>query len=88
MPITIKDSHWTLCQSCKEAQVTTDVRGHTRIWCKNQMQPIEITAPVAACNDHRAIGQMTEYDAKEIGWVLETRKNGAIGFRAPKKETP
>lgn len=58
--------------------------GHTRIWCKNNMQLLEIHSAIAACNDHRTIGQMSEYDAKEIGWILETRKGGTIGFRAPK----
>ena len=48
----------------------------------------EVPFPVAECNDFEQEGRMTEYDAKQIGWVLEINKESReiIGFRPPKKE--
>lgn len=44
--------------------------------------------PVVECNAYSAKGAMTAWEAKQIGWVLETKNGKVIGFTAPKKRDP
>ena len=49
--------------------------------------PIRIDFPVVVCKDYEQIGQLTEWEAKRIGWVLEVKGGKVLGFKPPKKSS-
>ena len=76
----------TLCESCTEGQVTDFADGTRKVWCDNGMAPHLIDRPVQRCSGYSQKGKMTEYQAREIGWVLESRKSVGFQWTPPKKK--
>jgi len=77
-----------LCDSCYYSQI---IKGHQQgqelVFCdKSGMNKLPLPFPVVECNAYSKKGEMSEYEAKEIGWVLEVTKGVALGFKPPKKE--
>jgi hypothetical protein len=73
----------TLCGRCENGQVMRSEFGHEETWCFNSHPARTIRFPVTSCNEYRREGEMTEYDAKQIGWVLEVKAGKVIGFKPP-----
>lgn len=41
---------------------------------------------VVECSRYSQRGEMDEYQARDIGWVLEVQGGKTLGFKPPKKE--
>lgn len=74
-----------LCNNCIHAQIVKGPQqGQELVYC-NGIQKY-MAFPVVECNAHAPLGEMQEWEAKRIGWVLEVKAGKVIGFKPPKKE--
>lgn len=85
MSIIIRQFPETLCEKCSEGQVTSFKDGTSFTICHEGVNPIQVRKPVSSCSRYTPKGQMTPYQAKEFGWVLEIKKSGQVGFKPPEK---
>ena len=86
MPFTIKDEdNSDLCTRCVHVQIVQDGRGTRKFCGELHTSRNEIYGPVTKCSIRMLRGEMDEYEAKQLGWVLEVKKGEVIGFVPPKK---
>ena len=90
MKINFKDSRHSgpatgLCKQCSSSHIRTDFQNVTAVWCSIGSNLIPIEKAVIECSGYEEKGTMTEWEAKQIGWVLELKGDRVIGFKAPKK---
>ena len=85
--LTIKKprQHVGLCTNCDNAHVVTDRRGRDIVFCDEMAYDTPIVGGITECNRFEPYGFMTQYEAKQMGWVLENRPGKKIGFSPPKK---
>ena len=75
-----------LCGTCRESQIMIDGQGRETALCHSiGMSPFVVRRAIHQCSSYTAVNQMTEYEAKEIAWLLET-KGKVVGFVPPKKK--
>lgn len=74
-----------LCGTCQNAHITHDFDGKEVVMC-HAIRAYTVTRPVAECSDHLSKNQMTDWEAKQIGWILESKNGRVIGFKAPSKK--
>ena len=75
-----------LCGSCKDAHITVDEQGNEAAFCCSMPhQLIRVNRVITECSGYRGANHMSEWDAKQIGWVLEVKGERIIGFKAPSK---
>ncbi len=73
-----------ICRSCKHAHIMSDERGRQEVYCNAMTgEPIEIRRVIVECNQYQKFNDMTEWEAKQQGWVLEVKGARVIGFRKP-----
>ena len=79
-----------LCDSCDYGHVIKGPQqGQEKVYCTNRgLERLHVPFPVVECSDFCKKNQMTEYEAKQIGWVLEVSGGKTLGFKPPKKEYP
>lgn len=84
----VKDHQKTLCESCHDSHVVVDTRGDRIIFCRAYGEMVEINRAIVECNRYERRGQMSEYEAKQVGWVLDLKslQRGAAGFKPPKRK--
>ncbi len=76
-----------LCGSCREAHIMTDANGYQEVHCTAMPNAtLLVKRVIAECSNHRGINHMTEWEAKQQGWILEVKGSRVVGFKAPDKE--
>jgi hypothetical protein len=78
-----------LCDSCRFSIIIKGPQQYQeRVYCSriDDWKGKPLPFPVVECSDYCAKGGMTEYEAKEIGWVLEVKGDKVIGFKRPKQD--
>ena len=82
----------SLCHTCRYSHVFTPLgsaREHIHCDRPGQMHSINMGAGATECNQHLSTNAMSEWEAKERGWILEVKGGKIIGFKPPrKKEDP
>lgn len=74
-----------LCDSCERSQIMKGCQqGQEIVWCHSLDKYLPF--PISDCTSYSRKGEMSEYEAKEIGWVLESKAGKVVGFKPPKKE--
>ena len=71
-----------LCGGCSESHITTDDRGDQLVMCRAAWHhPRVVSRVIVNCNsfEPRHTG-MDRDEAFRIGWVLEVKKGGPVGF--------
>lgn len=77
-----------LCDSCDYSHIIKGPQqGQELVYCdKGSMDKLLLPFPVVECNEYSKKGEMSEYQAEKLGWVLEVSGGKALGFKPPKKE--
>lgn len=76
-----------LCDMCRYARILKGPQqGHERVLCTAGVDSVELTFPVVQCNTYCEIGAMSDWEAKQIGWVLEVKAGRVMGFKPPERE--
>lgn len=84
MKFTIKEPVF-LCYSCENSQIMKNSIGKITIQC-NYQRTVKIITDVVECNVYMQKGQMQQYDAEKIAWILEKKGERVIGFKPPKSK--
>ena len=77
-----------LCDNCNYSHIIKGPQqGQGKVYCSSggAMEKLFLPFPVTECNEYSKKGEMSEYEAKEIGRVLEVKKGVTLGFKPPKK---
>ncbi len=61
-------------------------KGGEKIICRTDGFRTCITDKVVDCNSYNNRSEKTEYELKQIGWILEVKGKTILGFRQPKPE--
>jgi hypothetical protein len=73
-----------LCRTCSNAHIMTDTRGDQTVYCNGLPGGVlQIHRVIAECNGYRKMGEMSEWEAKQQGWILEVKGTRVIGFKPP-----
>lgn len=78
-----------LCDSCTSSIIMEGPQqGQEKVYCGrvNDFGTTEIKFPVVKCNRYTSMNEMSDWEAKQIGWVIEVKAGKFIGFKPPKKE--
>ena len=86
MSVRVREEVTSLCDSCTRSRITVDRLSRRTVLCQVMGYPVRVEADIVRCNEHNPIGQMDEYDAKKIGWVLEVKGTRVVGFKPPKAD--
>lgn len=71
----------SLCDRCKESQITLNAKGERRVRCFNVSEYVH--PYIAECNQYVAKGQPTEYELKKLAWDIEVKHGRVMGFKPP-----
>lgn len=75
-----------LCQSCRYSQIIKGPQQYQeRTFCGVSGESKQVPFPVVICSSYLSKGEMNEWEAKAIGWVLEVKKGQVVGFRPPRR---
>ena len=76
-----------LCGTCEESQIMRDETGKEHAFCgQHHSGQFPIPGVITECNKYKKLNQMTEWEAKQIGWIIEIHPGRAAGFGMPKTE--
>lgn len=77
-----------LCDSCERGMIAKGPQqGQEIVICYAIGEGgTRVKFPVVECSGYTPNGQMSEYTAKSIGWVLEVKAGKVMGFKPPQKE--
>ena len=87
MSFHLKDQPHSLCDSCRNLNVTKFKSGKIFRMCSEMSTEGSrdiLREPVEECSMYTAVGKITKQEAYAIGWVLGKNKKGHIGFVPPK----
>lgn len=74
-----------LCDTCSRGMILKgSQQGQEMVVCRVLERSLPF--PVVECSRYSQHGEMDEYQAREIGWVLEVQGGKTLGFKPPKKE--
>lgn len=74
-----------LCHSCKHSHVFR-AAAESDVFVRCQVsyeQNFFVTKPIVSCSEYANKLDKSEYEMKEIAWVLETKNGKPIGFISP-----
>lgn len=75
-----------LCDTCQHSVIVKGPQqGQEIVVCSFESLG-RLPFPVVECSMYSMKGAMSEWDAKQIGWVLEVKAGKVVGFKPPKKE--
>ena len=76
------------CGSCRYAHIMTDMNGKQEVLCEETraIGALHIVRPLSECNQYKSLTDLTEWEAKQTGWVLEVKGARIIGFKPPDKD--
>lgn len=78
-----------LCGTCAHAHIFTDTRERQTVLCRyydGSLSAFRVRAPLQECSKYERLGEMDQYAAEQIGWVLEVKNGRVVGFQPPKKK--
>lgn len=76
-----------LCDSCERGFIAKGPQqGQEIVVCYAVQEGTRLRFPVVECSGYTPKGQMSDWTAKQIGWVLEVKAGKVLGFKPPKKE--
>ena len=75
-----------LCDSCRYGHIMKGPKQGDEIAMCAYGADSQITPfPVVECNKYKRTGDMDEYEAAKIAWVIEVKAGKFMGFVPPKK---
>lgn len=76
-----------LCDTCVHSRIIKGPQQYQEeVHCHEGGHPSRIIFPVVECNMYKRMGELDEWDAKQIGWVLEVKAGKVLGFKPPSKD--
>lgn len=78
-----------LCDTCRSSTVLKGPQqGQEKVYCAQLGLNSAFETPfhVVECSGYNPKGSISEWEAKQIGWVLEVNGGKIMGFKPPKKE--
>lgn len=76
-----------LCDTCQNSTIIKGPQqGQEAVLCSSMPSLYgHIPFPIVECSGYLAKGEMQEWEAKQIGWVLEVKAGKVMGFKPPTK---